>query len=303
MRLLRCGSLRRDLPVRRTGGVAMTHPRRHLSLFPLFFIAFLATLFILGISFLPAEDVQVLGVSASRPDSPALAQRQAATGCVYWVRPGDNLFRIGLRYGVSYQYLVILNGIPNPNLIFAGTSLSVPCAGAPSTGIPLSNCPASVTYLVKPGDNLFRIALNHGSTIEWIRAANNLYGRVLRSGTTLTIPCPGTVTYRQVPPPGSTPAPGVTPTAPASNFTIISIDNNQFSQTTLTVSVGQAITVNNNDTIPHVILCPNCPASLGFNPVTITAGAGSQFSLSESGIYTLVLQEQQSSQIAVTVNP
>jgi LysM repeat protein len=41
------------------------------------------------------------------------------------VQPGQNLFRIGLIYGVSWTYLASLNGIWNPNAIYAGQTLCV----------------------------------------------------------------------------------------------------------------------------------------------------------------------------------
>lgn len=43
----------------------------------------------------------------------------------YTVQPGQNLFRIGLMYGVSWTYLAWLNNLPNPNAIYAGQSLCV----------------------------------------------------------------------------------------------------------------------------------------------------------------------------------
>ncbi len=43
----------------------------------------------------------------------------------YKVRRGDTLSSIAKRYGVSVQYLVNLNGIRNPNLIYAGQLLKV----------------------------------------------------------------------------------------------------------------------------------------------------------------------------------
>lgn len=48
-------------------------------------------------------------------------------GCWYRVQPGDNLSRIALRYGVSVAWLASVNGIPNPNKIYAGSWLRVPC--------------------------------------------------------------------------------------------------------------------------------------------------------------------------------
>ncbi|MBL8046147.1 MAG: LysM peptidoglycan-binding domain-containing protein, partial [Anaerolineales bacterium] len=45
------------------------------------------------------------------------------------------------------------------------------------------------SYTVKPGDNLFRIALNHGVKLQELRDANNLNGtNSIRSGMNLCIP-------------------------------------------------------------------------------------------------------------------
>jgi LysM repeat protein len=42
------------------------------------------------------------------------------------VQPGQNLFRIGLQYGVSYWAIAQANGIGNVNRIYAGTTLCIP---------------------------------------------------------------------------------------------------------------------------------------------------------------------------------
>ena len=50
----------------------------------------------------------------------------ANTGSVYYtVKSGDTLSSIASRYGVSYQVLASLNGLANPNLIFAGQTLKI----------------------------------------------------------------------------------------------------------------------------------------------------------------------------------
>lgn len=50
----------------------------------------------------------------------------ASTGSVYYtVRAGDNLSAIASRYGTSYQSIAALNGLANPNLIFAGQTLKI----------------------------------------------------------------------------------------------------------------------------------------------------------------------------------
>jgi LysM repeat protein len=45
---------------------------------------------------------------------------------VYVVQPGDNLFRIALRFGVSMQALAAANGITNYNYVYAGQVLVIP---------------------------------------------------------------------------------------------------------------------------------------------------------------------------------
>jgi LysM repeat protein len=45
---------------------------------------------------------------------------------VYTVQPGDTLYRIGVRHGVSYTEIARVNGIANPALIYPGQQLCIP---------------------------------------------------------------------------------------------------------------------------------------------------------------------------------
>jgi LysM repeat protein len=83
------------------------------------------------------------------------------TGQVHIVQPGENLFRISLRYGVSMAALAAANGISNPSLIYVGQRLVIPAggtvtttattsaasspAGASSVGAPAAAVPSSGT--------------------------------------------------------------------------------------------------------------------------------------------------------------
>lgn len=50
----------------------------------------------------------------------------ASNSSVYYtVRAGDNLSAIASRYGTSYQSIAALNGLSNPNLIYAGQTLKI----------------------------------------------------------------------------------------------------------------------------------------------------------------------------------
>ena len=45
---------------------------------------------------------------------------------VHVVQPGENLFRIALRYGIPLDTLAAANGISNPALIYVGQELVIP---------------------------------------------------------------------------------------------------------------------------------------------------------------------------------
>lgn len=50
----------------------------------------------------------------------------ATTGGVHVVKPGENLFRIGLQYGCSVEQLARHNGITTPNRISVGMEVQIP---------------------------------------------------------------------------------------------------------------------------------------------------------------------------------
>lgn len=52
---------------------------------------------------------------------------------VHTVQAGENLFRIGLRYGCTADELAAYNGIPDPRWIYVGQQIRIPttCSGQP----------------------------------------------------------------------------------------------------------------------------------------------------------------------------
>jgi LysM repeat protein len=48
------------------------------------------------------------------------------SGRTYVVQAGDTLYRIGLKFGVSYTAIASLNGIPAPYNVYAGQTLQIP---------------------------------------------------------------------------------------------------------------------------------------------------------------------------------
>lgn len=71
--------------------------------------------------------------------APASAQ---ACANPYTVKPGDNLYRIGVAFGVQWPAIATYNNLANPNVIFAGQVLCIPPAGP---GTPLPSLTPAVT--------------------------------------------------------------------------------------------------------------------------------------------------------------
>ncbi|MCU0476434.1 MAG: LysM peptidoglycan-binding domain-containing protein [Anaerolineae bacterium] len=67
--------------------------------------------------------------------TPASSVPISGTDCIHVVRAGENLFRIGLRYGVPFQTIANYNGIANPTIISIGQEISIPNCGQGTTDL------------------------------------------------------------------------------------------------------------------------------------------------------------------------
>jgi LysM repeat protein len=152
---------------------------------------------------------------------------------IHVVQPGENLFRIGLRYGLRWDVIAAANGIFNPNAIYAGQRLIIPPGGTqpPPTGGP-------VVHVVQPGETLQIIAARYGTTWQAIAAANNLANaNFIFPGQRLTIPS-------GAPPPAPPPQPRTYTVQRGDNLTAIAA---RFGTTV------QAIMAANNIVNPNLI--------------------------------------------------
>ena len=117
---------------------------------------------------------------------------------IHIVKRGENLFRIALRYGVTYQVLAAANGIANPNHVYVGQRLVIPGHG--STPSP---APSGQTYTVRPGDTLSAIALRFGVSMWTLAQVNGIHNpSLIYVGQVLRIPSGGSPA-----PPAPSPAP------------------------------------------------------------------------------------------------
>jgi LysM repeat protein len=102
--------------------------------------------------------------------APAALAQEGET--VHIVQPGENLYRIALQYGLTYQELAAYNGIVNPAAIQIGQTIRIPAAAASGTSGGTSA--EEVIHIVQAGENLYRIALRYGRTYQEIATYNGI---------------------------------------------------------------------------------------------------------------------------------
>ncbi len=89
----------------------------------------------------------------------------------YTVRPGDTLFVIGRRLGVSVDRLLEINPNIDPDNLQVNQRICVRARDGNQN--PEVSCPiGSVPYTVQPGDTFARIAMRFGTTVEAIKNNN-----------------------------------------------------------------------------------------------------------------------------------
>jgi len=152
---------------------------------------------------------RVLAIGALATLAMTLTAQRAAADSVHIVQPGETLSAIAARYGVSLDELVRANGLSDPDLIWAGTSLVIPERTAAD----------SVVHRVQPGETLTTIARQYSVTVEELAAANGLTDpHRIYAGQSLVIPRGVSATWEAVEPQRYVVQPGDTLTAIARRF-------------------------------------------------------------------------------------
>lgn len=88
---------------------------------------------------------------------------------VHVVRRGDTLYSVARRYGTTASAIAQANGLRNPNWIYVGQRLVISGTTAAS-----SYSSSGSVHVVQRGENLYRIALHYGTTVQALALANNL---------------------------------------------------------------------------------------------------------------------------------
>lgn len=116
---------------------------------------------------------------------------------IHIVQPGENLYQIALRHGVSMDELAQANNITNQNRIFRGQELVIPGLTSPDAGDEVTNpliAGIPTIHVVQPGETVMLIAQQYGITPEQLLQANNIVNaNVIYRGQQLTIWTPETV--------------------------------------------------------------------------------------------------------------
>lgn len=99
------------------------------------------------------------------------------------VQPGENLFRIALRYGIDLQELASANNLQDVRSIYSGQELVIPGLALPATeGETLEEsvvenplvAAAPINHVVQRGEILSQIAGQYGVTVEAVMQANGI---------------------------------------------------------------------------------------------------------------------------------
>jgi peptidoglycan endopeptidase LytE len=126
-----------------------------------------------------------------------LAFPAAAEAAVYNVLPGDTLYGIGLKYGVSAEDIQRANGITG-YIIYPGQQLVIPDQAEPQENSGNKETPSETpsgeaaqtpaAHIVAPGECLYSLAIAYGTTVEALMKENGLSSTTIYPGQKLLIP-------------------------------------------------------------------------------------------------------------------
>ena len=117
---------------------------------------------------------------------------------MYYVHSGDSLYRIAHNHGISLSTLLEWNHLSVDSIIQPGQGLIVSDGSSSSSEDAEESTSSSeetvtssesteTTYTVQPGDGLWRIAKNHGLTLDELKSLNQLTSNIIQPGQVLIV--------------------------------------------------------------------------------------------------------------------
>lgn len=110
--------------------------------------------------------IKKAGLNHLSGSAPAPSPSPSPQYITYVIQPGDTLSGIAGRYGTTVSALAQLNGISDPNKIYAGNTIRVPENGGTGEN--------AQYYTIQPGDTLSGIALKFGTTVSALAQLNGI---------------------------------------------------------------------------------------------------------------------------------
>ncbi|NLE46336.1 MAG: LysM peptidoglycan-binding domain-containing protein [Chloroflexi bacterium] len=126
-----------------------------------------------------------LVVSLATMTAPVQAQSSVppAQELTHIVQPGETMFSIARRYGLSVNAIAHANGIADPWQIFAGQQLLIPGFGH------AMGADTTIPYVVNAGDSLLSVATLYGTTWQELARMNHLISPgVVHVGQVILVP-------------------------------------------------------------------------------------------------------------------
>lgn len=130
----------------------------------------------------PATDATSEGETAE-PVVPEPTEAVPTEDIIYTVVAGDTLGKIAERYGLTVEEIAVANNLTSVHTLDVGQQLLLPLSGEVQAETPppaeaeATEAPPPAeeqVHIVQAGDNLYRIGLQYGFTIEELVAYNNL---------------------------------------------------------------------------------------------------------------------------------
>ncbi len=133
------------------------------------------------------------GVSVQEQSNEAPAQEIDSQAAQYTVEPGDTLFSIAARNGLTWEQLAEFNQLDEDSFLQVGQTLSIPSRGAgpaiiAPTAPDTSAASAPRTYTIRPGDTIVGVAVRFGLDWEHLLQINGLTdASILSLGQTIRL--------------------------------------------------------------------------------------------------------------------